>query len=96
MRRWRRVLALQAAVSGLVAFAATAVWVMTGGSFWPVWVWYGLAIPFGLNAVLYGAAHVRPGRWRAFAFHASVSSWTSVTLVLTWACLLYTSDAADE
>ena len=85
MRRWRRALALQAAVSGLVAFAVTAIWVMTGGTFWPIWVWYGLAIPFGLNAALYGAANVRPGRWRKFAFHAAVSSWVSATLVLTWA-----------
>ena len=86
MRRWRRLLALQAAVSGLVAFAVTAIWVMTGGgSFWPIWVWYGLAIPFGLNAALYGAAHVKRGRWRKFAFHAAVSGWVSATLVLTWA-----------
>src|SRR5688500_3124005 len=85
MRRWRRLLALQAAVSGLVAFAVTAIWAMTGGSFWPIWVWYGLAIPFGLNAALFGAAHVKPGRWRKFAFHAAVSSWVSATLVLTWA-----------
>ena len=85
MRRWRRLLALQAAVSGLVAFAVTAIWAMTGGSFWPIWVWYGLAIPFGLNAALFGAAHVKRGRWRKFAFHAAVSGWVSATLVLTWA-----------
>jgi signal transduction histidine kinase len=85
MRRWRRALALQAAVSGLVAFAVTAIWAMTGGAFWPVWVWYGLAIPFGLNAALYGAFQVRRGRWRKFAVHAALVSWVSTTLVLTWA-----------
>src|SRR5688500_1784145 len=62
MRRWRRLLALQAAVSGLVAFAVTAIWAMTGGSVWPIWVWYGLAIPFGLNAAALrrGAREARP------------------------------------
>ena len=85
MRRWRRALALHAAVSGLVAFAVTAIWVMTGGSFWPVWVWYGLAIPFGLHAALYGAAQVRPGRWRKLAFHGALFSWVSITLIVTWA-----------
>jgi signal transduction histidine kinase len=85
MRRWRRALALQAAVSGFVAFAMTAIWVMTGGAFWPVWVWYGLAIPFGLHAALYGAAHVRHRRWRKVAFHGAISGWASATLVLTWA-----------
>jgi len=85
MRRWRRALALQAAVSGLVAFAVTVIWVMTGGAFWPMWVWFGLAIPFGLNAALYGAAHVKRRRWRTFAFHAALTTWVSATLILTWA-----------
>ena len=85
MRRWRRALTLQAAVSGFLGVMVTALWAMTGGSFWPVWVWYGMAIPFGLNAALFGAAHVKPGRWRRFAFHGAVFSWVSVTLVLTWA-----------
>jgi signal transduction histidine kinase len=86
MRRWRRVLAFQAALSGLVAFACTVIWLMTGaGTFWPIWVWYGLAIPFGLNAVLFGAFNVKPGRWRKFAVHAGLFTWVTVTLILTWA-----------
>ena len=73
-------------MSGLVAVAVTAIWAMTGGgAFWPVWVWFGLAIPFGLNAVLFGAAHVRRRRWRTFAFNAGLTSWVAVTLILTWA-----------
>jgi signal transduction histidine kinase len=83
--RWRFALALQAAVSGLVAVAVTAIWVMTGGAFWPIWVWYGLLIPFGLNAALFGALQVQRRRWRAFAVHAALFSWVSATLALTWA-----------
>ena len=56
-----------------------------GGTFWPIWVWYGLAIPFGLNAALFGAFNVRPGRWRKFAVHAALFAWVSVTLIVTWA-----------
>ena len=86
MRRWRRVLTVHAAVSGALGFAMAVLWGLTGGgSFWPMWVWYGLAIPFGLNAALFGAFHVRRGRWRTFAVHAAVSSWVSGTLILTWA-----------
>jgi signal transduction histidine kinase len=85
MRRWRRALALHAAVSGVIAFAVTVLWAMTGGSFWPRWVWYGLAIPFGLNAALYGASNVKRGRWRRFAYHGAVSGWVSAVLVGTWA-----------
>jgi signal transduction histidine kinase len=85
LRRWRRALTLQAAVSGALSFAMTVLWGLTGGGeFWPRWVWYGLAIPFGLNAALFGAMHVRRRRWRVFSVHAAVSGWISGTLVLTW------------
>ena len=72
-------------MSGLIAVAVTAIWATTGGSFWPRWVWFGLAIPFGLNALLYGASRVRPGRWRIFAVHAALFSFVTVTLTVTWA-----------
>ena len=64
----------------------TALWGVTGGgTFWPKWVWYGLLIPFGLNAALYGAFQVRRRRWRIFTIHAAVFAWVSATLTLTWA-----------
>ncbi len=64
----------------------TALWAVTGGGdFWPRWVWYGLAIPFGLSAALFGAWHVRRGRWRIFAVHAALFAWVTATLTLTWA-----------
>jgi glucose-6-phosphate-specific signal transduction histidine kinase len=86
MRRWRRALALHAAVSGVVGVAMAGLWALTGGgTFWPKWVWFGLAIPFGLDAALYGASQVRRGRWRKFAIHAAVSSWVCGTMILTWA-----------
>jgi signal transduction histidine kinase len=86
LRRWRRVLSVQAGVSGALSFAVTLLWGLTGGgTFWPVWVWYGLAIPLGLNGALFGAMHVRRRRWRVFAIHAAVSSWISAILVVTWA-----------
>jgi signal transduction histidine kinase len=72
-------------VSGLAAFAVTAIWAATGGSFWPRWVWFGLAIPFALSALLYGACRVKPGRWRGFAVHAALFSFVTLTLAVTWA-----------
>ena len=72
-------------MSGLVAFAVTAIWAVTGGSFWPRWAWFGLAIPFALSALLYGASRVKPGRWRGFAVHAALFSFVTLTLVVTWA-----------
>ena len=55
MRR-SRALAMHAAVSGFVGFAVTALWALTGGTFWPIWVWYGLAIPVALHGALRLAA----------------------------------------
>jgi signal transduction histidine kinase len=55
------------------------------GTFWPKWVWFGLAIPLGLNAALFGAFHVRRRRWRIFTIHAALFAWVSATLTLTWA-----------
>ena len=69
-------------MSGLVAFVVTAIWAATGGSFWPIWVWFGLAIPFGLNARLSGARACRAGAaasspsTRALFGRASPSRWS--------------------
>jgi len=86
MRRAQHTLAVQATVSGIIATAVTLLWAATGGgSFWPKWVWLGLAIPMGLHAALYGARQVRPRRVRAVAVHGAISGVISITLILIWA-----------
>jgi signal transduction histidine kinase len=75
---------MHAAVSGFVAFTVTCLWALTGGGFWPIWVWYGLAIPLALHGALRLATRAR-GRWRPVAIHGALSGWVSVTLLLTWA-----------
>ena len=72
---------MQAAVSGVISVAMGVLWGLTGGgTFWPKWVWFGLAIPFGLNAALFGAFQVRRRRWRIFAVHAALFAWVTATL----------------
>jgi signal transduction histidine kinase len=86
MPRAHLALAIQATVSGIVVVTMTLVWAATGaGSFWPRWVWLGLAIPMGLHAALFGAAQVRPGRWRGIAVHAALTGVLSCALLLIWA-----------
>ncbi|HKR98438.1 MAG TPA: hypothetical protein VJU79_02885, partial [Candidatus Dormibacteraeota bacterium] len=86
MRRAHRALAVQATVSGILAAAVTLLWAATGGgSFWPKWVWLGLAIPMGLHGALYGARQVKSRRYRAVATHGAISGVASVTLILIWA-----------
>jgi signal transduction histidine kinase len=84
MRR-SRALAMHAAVSGFVGFAVTALWALTGGSFWPIWVWYGLAIPVALHGALRLAARAPCGRWRPVVVHGALSGWVTLTLFVTWA-----------
>ena len=86
MRRAHQRLAVQATVSGILAMAVTLLWAATGGgSFWPKWVWLGLAIPMGLHAALFGARQVKSRRARAIATHGAISGVISATLILIWA-----------
>src|SRR5919197_6183654 len=86
MRRAHHALAVQATVSGIIATAVTLLWAAAGGgSFWPKWVWLGLAIPMGLHGALYGARQVESRRARAIAVHGAISGVLSITLILIWA-----------
>jgi signal transduction histidine kinase len=86
MRRAHLALAIQATVSGIVVVTMTLLWAATGGgTFWPKWVWLGLAIPMGLHAAVFGAAQVRPGRWRGIAVHAALTGVLAASLLLIWA-----------
>jgi signal transduction histidine kinase len=51
LREPGRALPLHVAVAAFAGFACTLVWGMTGGYFWPVWVWLGLGISVALHAV---------------------------------------------
>src|SRR5215208_757116 len=81
----RLALSVHAAVSGIIAAATTLIWAGTGGSFWPKWVWLGLAVPMGLHGALYGAVRVRRRRPRSIAIHGAISGVLSGTLILIWA-----------
>ena len=83
--RWTRALRVHATLSAFVAFVVTGLWAMTGGGFWPLWVWYGLFIPFSLHAIVSPARNVPRGRRRLLVVHAGLFAWVSVTLTLTWA-----------
>jgi signal transduction histidine kinase len=83
--RWTRALRVHATLSAFVAFVVTGLWAMTGGFFWPMWVWYGLFVPFSLHAILTSARNLPRGRRRYLVIHAALFAWVSVTLVVTWA-----------
>jgi signal transduction histidine kinase len=85
-RRGRLAIAIHATVSGIIAGSMTLLWAATGGgSFWPKWVWLGLAIPLGLHGALFGASNVKRGRARGIAVHAAFTGVLSGSMILIWA-----------
>ena len=50
----------------LAGLVVTIIWVATGGYFWPVWVWFGLAVGVSLHAVAVRAWAARRDRERSF------------------------------
>ncbi|MGE5635523.1 MAG: sensor histidine kinase [Nocardioidaceae bacterium] len=81
----RAALALDAALSALAGATVTVIWGLTGGSFWPRWVWLGLAIPLALHAGISLAVWRTTGHARALAVHGAVSAVLAGVIVAVWA-----------
>ncbi len=69
--------------SAFLAALMLVLWALTGGgTFWPMWVWFGLAVAFGVHALLRAAlSEPRPSRlertrhWFLFASGVEVTIW---------------------
>jgi signal transduction histidine kinase len=80
-----RGLPVHAVVSGVIAVVVIAIWALAGrGYFWPVWVVFGLAIPFALHAVVFAGLEVRDTRMRAFVIFAGIAAVLAVVCVVIW------------
>jgi signal transduction histidine kinase len=75
-------LSLHAAFAVLLAVLCAVVWAATGGGeFWPMWVWFGLAIPVALHALVFDARR-RPGHpEKAFLVHAQATGLVAAILL---------------
>lgn len=81
-----RVLALHAAVSAGTGFLVTLLWGLTGaGRFWPVWVWFGLAVLFGINLSWWYARRFRTNRRTALVLHLGLTVVAVAVLLAVWA-----------
>jgi signal transduction histidine kinase len=79
-------LAIQVSISALVALVVAGLWTVTGrGYFWPIWVWFGLAVPLGAHIALRSAWRAPRGRPRRLALHGACSGWVGATMVTIWA-----------
>jgi signal transduction histidine kinase len=75
-----------ATVAGLAGIAVTVTWALTTqGSFWPGWVWLGLALAPALRGSIHHAvASTSPGRRRGLAVHGAISGVIGVASVIAW------------
>jgi signal transduction histidine kinase len=71
---WGAGIALQAALSTLVSLTIVFLWGATGGgTFWPKWVLFGLAIPLVAQLAIRGALRVPRGPRQALAIAAAAA-----------------------
>src|SRR3954469_16358881 len=81
---WSGWLSLQTSVFGLILFVCIVVWALTGGTFWPIWVAMGLALPIALQLSIREALKA-PRRWRALAVQGAFSGVIVGLNVFIWA-----------
>lgn len=94
-RRWGflagDVLATQTAIAVALGFGVTVLWVISDrGFFWPVWVWFGLAVLLSLQWIM-----ARTIRRSSDLLSLPARGWNLVEMVLTfkipllvWSCLV--------
>jgi signal transduction histidine kinase len=81
---WHRVHELQMTLSGLILGCMVVIWAASGfGYFWPVWVWFGLAVPVGVQWAIRRARR-GPRGWRLLSYHASFSCLLGAMLTIIW------------
>ena len=83
---WRVAQKLQLRISGLIVFVMVVIWAATGfGTFWPIWVWFGLAIPLGVQYAIRHAVKHSPRELRALSIHAALTTVHGCMLTFIWA-----------
>ena len=79
-------LSVHAALSILLAVLVAVVWAAAGGGeFWPVWVWFGLAIVLAIHALVFDARRRPPAREKGLLVHAQVTGLIGAVLIVVWA-----------
>ncbi len=77
---------LHISLSLLTGLVVTIIWVATGGGyFWPVWVWFGLAVTVALHAIGVRAWAARHDRDKSFRVTAEFYALISGYLWIIWA-----------
>jgi len=78
-------LSLHVAVTALVALVMAVIWIGSGGgTFWPAWVWLGIAAPLGIHVLVRRARRAPAVRGRSVRVHAE-----AVALIVGWLSIVW-------
>jgi hypothetical protein len=80
---WRMVLRQEANVSAAVSLLVLVISALSGGSFWPRWVWFGLAVPLALQAGVRRGLRAPRGQ-RLLTVHGAVSVVLAFMALAIW------------
>ena len=78
-------LAGEVTLSAVCCLAVTIIWWATGGPFWPMWVWAGLALPIALQLAWRWSWALPRGPRRRLMIQGSISVVLCGYLVVVWA-----------
>ena len=83
---WRLARTMQLGISGLIVFAMVVIWIATGFGdyFWPIWVWFGLSVPIGVQYAI-RRANAGPTQYRLLNTNAALSCLAGCILTFIWA-----------
>ena len=80
---WPAILRQESVISAGIGVLMLVIWAGTSGAFWPVWVWFGLAIPLAFQVAIRRALRAPKGhRW--LAVHSEISAVVALILVVIW------------
>ncbi len=80
---WRMILRQEANVSAALSLLMLVIWVLSGGSFWPRWVWFALAVPLALQVGVRRGLGAPPGQ-RLLAVHSAVTVVLALMMLAIW------------
>src|SRR3954467_8859446 len=82
---WRQAQAMQFGACAFIVFLMVVIWVATdlGGYFWPIWVWFGLSVPFAFQYAIRRSVN-GPRDWRFLSVHAALSCVCGAIVTFVW------------
>jgi len=81
---WRMILRLEASISVGIGLLMLIIWALAGARhFWPVWVWFGLAIPLALQVAVRRGLRAPKGH-RLLAVHGALTGVVASMLLAIW------------